>query len=287
MTAGINTWSDISAISQVIQENATFVIRENYQLQNLVTMFTDMTGSAVRRGYEYNKTTAVTLAETDDLTSTAFTPALLASLTPAEIGEQFFVTDLRRDSDTVGDIVRDGALELGMAAGDAVEAALSTDMASLTGGTIGAAGTIITWGYLAAAIAQARNASKAKNIPLSAVVHGYQWAVLAKTASIAGASVVNAPATQDQVTQTGYIASFMGVPIFQVYTDADTNGDFTGGVFPRSAIAIDWRRRVRVEAERDASRRGTEFNMSAVYAHGVWRAKLGVKMIFDAAAPTS
>lgn len=287
MSPAPNTWSDISAISNVIQENAIFVVREQYQLQNLVTTFTDMTGSAARRGYEYNKTAAVSLAETDDLTSTAFTPALLATLTPGEIGEQFFVTDQRRDSETISDIVRDGAMELGMAAGDAVETALGTDMASLTGGTIGAAGTVITWGYLAAAIAQARNANKSKNVPLSAVVHGYQWAVLAKTASVAGASVVNAPALQDQISSTGYIATFMGVPIYQVYTDPDSSGDFTGGVFPRSAIAIDWRRRVRVEPERDASRRGTEFNMSAVYAHGVWRAKLGVKMTFDAAAPTA
>jgi hypothetical protein len=176
---------------------------------------------------------------------------------------------------------------LGLAAGDKVEASLVTAMASLTGGTIGAAGTAITWGYLAAAIAQARNANKSSNVPLAAVLHGYQWAVLAKSASIAGASVVNAPAAQDQVTRTGYVAEFMGVPLYQVYSAPNSLDDFTGGVFPRSAIAIDWRRMVRIEPERDASRRGTEFNMSAVYAAGVWRASLGVKFTFDASAPTS
>jgi hypothetical protein len=72
-----------------------------------------------------------------------------------------------------------------------------------------------------------------------------------------------------------------------VYADPDSNDDFTGGVFPSEAIAIDWRRMIRVEPERDASRRGTEFNLSAVYAHGVWRPTRGVQMIFDATAPTS
>ena len=78
----------------------------------------------------------------------------------------------------------------------------------------------------------------------------------------------------------------MGVPIYQVFGGL-SGTDFTGGVFPRSALAIDWRRGIRVEPQRDASRRGTEFNMSAVYAHGIWRPALGIEMYFDASAPTS
>jgi hypothetical protein len=72
-----------------------------------------------------------------------------------------------------------------------------------------------------------------------------------------------------------------------VYAAVDSGVDFTGGVFPREALALDWRRAIRVEAERDASRRGTELNMSGVYAHGVWRATLGVQMLFDATAPSA
>jgi hypothetical protein len=114
--------------------------------------------------------------------------------------------------------------------------------------------------------------------------------VLAKTASVAGAtSLAQAPNFTDDVSRNGLgpVFLFMGVPIYQVFGAVDSGVDFRGAVFPRSAIAIDWRRPIRVEPERDASRRGTEFNMSAIYAHGVWRANLGVQMIFDAAAPTS
>ena len=74
---------------------------------------------------------------------------------------------------------------------------------------------------------------------------------------------------------------------FDNNNDPDDDDDFVGAVFPRNAIALDWRRRPRVEPERDASRRGWEFNMSSVYAHGVWRPALGVQFIFDASAPTS
>ncbi|MFK5173505.1 hypothetical protein ACI3QN_13410, partial [Propionibacterium freudenreichii] len=68
---------------------------------------------------------------------------------------------------------------------------------------------------------------------------------------------------------------------------ADASDDFKGAIFPQDALAIDWRRPIRIEAERKASKRGTQYNMSAVYAHGVWRPSLGVQMIFDASAPTS
>lgn len=288
--ADLNTWADVSSISNSILEDAMFVIRETAQMQRLVRVFTDARGGNPRKAFEYNQTTAGTLAETDDLTSSAFAPALLGTLTPIEIGLQFFVSDLRRESDVPESIVTDGGRELGLAASDYIESALAGNFTSFTGGTIGwnsgsATAVTATWSFLAAAIARAKNASKSMSVPLNVVLHGYQWAVLAKTASIAGASVVNAPGVQDEVTRSGLVARFMGAEIYQsFYTAAGTA--VYGAVFPRNALAIDWRRPVRIEGERDTSRRGTEFNMSAVFAHGVWRPALGVAMCFDASAPS-
>lgn len=287
--AHLNTWSDVSAIANNIQEDAYFIVREAGIMQNFVTVFGDMKGGNPRISYEYSSVAAASIAETDDLTSSAFTPSAGQTLTPAEIGAQFFISDLRRDSELPESIMTDAARELGFAGADKINNDIAGDMASLTGGSIGAAGTVITWGYVAAAIAQARNASKSIAVPLVAVIHGYQAAVLAKAASVAGATVITTPATNDSITKSGITQafSFLGVPIYQVFVSPDTGVDFTGGVFPREALALDWRRPIRIEAERDASRRGTEINMSGVYAHGVWRPALGVKMIFDAAAPTS
>lgn len=286
--AQLNTFSDLGSIALTVQEDAVFVVRETYQMQNLVTVFSDMTGGNTRTGYAYNQGTAQDIGESDDMTSSAFTPAADQVLTPAEIGLQFFITDKRAESEAPEMILTDAARELGFAAGDKIESNLIGDFSSLTGGTVGAAGTTITWGYVAAAIAQARNANKSNSIPLACVLHGYQAAVLAKTASVAGATPLVDGIANDVNRQgmTG-VFRFMGVPIYQVYADADSGDDFTGGVFPREALALDWRRPIRIEAERDASRRGVELNMSALYAHGVWRPARGVQFIFDASAPTS
>jgi len=283
----LNTWADVSSIANNIQEDAVFVVRETALMQSLVRVYTDARGDNPRKLYQYNQSTAGTIIETDDLTSSAFAPALLGTLTPIEVGLQFFVTDRRRDSELPETIISDGGRELGLAAADYVESALITDMASLTGGTIGAAGTVISWSYLAAAIARAKHANKSMAVPLACVVHGYQWAVLAKAASVAGASVAVAPGFQEEMSRSGKVSEFLGVPIYQVQGGTISGDDFVGGVFPRDALAIDWRRPVQVEGQRDASRRGTEFNMSAVFAHGVARPTLGVKFTFDASAPSS
>jgi len=290
--SAINAFSTVSSIAPNIQEDAIFVIREMGLMQRLVTVFNDTQGMNPRVGYQYNQATAKDISEEDDLTSSAFTPSADQTLTPSEIGEQFFVTDARVESEAPENWSRDAAQELGYAGLDKIETDLLGEMANLTGGTIGAAGTVITWGYVGAAIARARMANKNPAKPLVCVIHGYQWAVLAKSATIAGATVAaTAPNWQDQITRSGgsgvEVAEYMGVPVFQVYATPDSLDDFTGGVFPPESIAIDWRRAIRVEPDRDPSRRGTELNMSAVYAHGVWRPTRGVKMIFDATAPTS
>src|SRR3989304_301521 len=187
--AQLNLYSDISSIAQSVQEDAIFVVRETGQMQGLVTVFADMTGLNTRKGYAFNQGTAQVVGEDDDLTSRAFTPWIAQTLPPAEIGLQFFISDSRAESEAPESILRDASLELGLAAGDTINTDLISDMASLTGGTVGASGTAITWGYVSAAIGQARNANKSNAIPLACVVHGYQWSVLAKAASIAGSSL--------------------------------------------------------------------------------------------------
>src|SRR3990172_8982 len=156
----LNTYADVSALALTIQDDAIFVLREMAQMQGLVTVFTDASGLNTRTGHAYNQGVAKDVGESDDLTSEAFTPSVDQILTPSEIGLQFFLTDSRIESDTPEQIRNDAGLELGMAAADKVETDLTGEMANLTGGTIGAAGTAITWGYVAAAISRARVANK-------------------------------------------------------------------------------------------------------------------------------
>ena len=286
-----NTWDDATAIARTIQEDAQFVVRESYQLPNLITQFSDMAGGNLRKNYTYNQMTATAVSEDDDLVSSAFTNTAVSTLTPAEIGVDALVTDLRAASELPESIITDVAREMAFAAGDKIESDIISDFANLTGGTVGGTGTsgTPTGTILANGIARARGVNKSSSVPLACVIHGYAWAVLAASASIAGATVATAPGYIDEITRTGYVGTFMGVPLYQYY------GDVTGGtgatawayhaIFPRNAIALDWRRPIRVEAQRDASMRGTEFTMSAVYAHGVWRPALGVLVRMNTMLP--
>ena len=288
MATGMNVWSDVSSIALTVQSDAYFIVRELGVYQPLVTSFNDRSGMNTRTSYKYNAGTVAEIGDEDDLASSAFTPSEDQVLTPKEIGLQFLLTDARMESDIPENVLPDAARELGFAALDQVEADLYGNVASLTGGTVGAGTATITWGYVAAAIAQAREANKSNSVPLACVVHNYQWAVLAKAASVAGASVyANSPGWTEEMTRNGYVGQFMGVPLYQSYQTRTSGTAFYGGVFPRSAMAIDWRRPIRIRPERNESRRAVELNMSAIYAEGVWRPELGVQLYCLAEVPES
>lgn len=282
----LNPSTDIDGYIQTIFDDAVFVARENTFMMPLVTDFNDTTDERKpRQRSDYSSASINTIGETDDLASQAFTPTAGNTITPSEAGGQFFLTDTRVASDPF-DVANDAADELGMAMASKINSDLIGNIASLTGGTVGAAGTAITWGHFFATLSQLENATK-KRAPYVCVMHTYQWHVLAKSAAVA-ATVTNAPNFQDEVMRRWYVGTVGPVDIFTT-TDltVDANDDASGGMWQRQAIAFDGRREIRMEPQRDASRRGTELNMTAVYAHGVWRSDFGIVMTFDASTPTS
>lgn len=286
--AQINTAADVAAFVYSIQDDVQFVLRDSAIMRNLVTFRGDRTGAASRTAYAYAAGTAKTIAETDDLTGDPYTPTAAATLTPAEIGKQYFFTDLRLETEPQGQLQNEASAELGASAVDKVESDLMGDLANLTGGTVGAAGSVMTWGYFFAAAAQLRNRVKNRSVPLFAVLHDYQWYPLAKSASVAGATVVNAPMFQDKVMNNWYVGTVGGVNVFtSSNVPIDSSDDARGGMFIPDAIMYDERRAVRIRPERDESRRGLELNMSAVYAHGVWRPDHGIVLVSDATMPVT
>jgi len=245
--ADLNTWSDVSSIAQRIEVDAYRIVREKGTMQGVVKTFRDAGGMNTRRSYKYNAGTAVAIDDEDDLTSSAFTPEADQTLTPGEIGLQFFITDARAESMLPEQIIADAGKELISAALDKVETDLAGDMASLTGGTVGAAGSSITWSFVSAAIAQGQSANKSPSVKLNYVLHGYQWAVLAKAASIAASTQPAAIPFVEQMTRRGWVGRYYGVDFYQSFQSADSSDDFSGGCFPKNAIAMDWRRPIRVE----------------------------------------
>lgn len=276
--------SDIGTFVQTIYEDAMMVARDNNLMAALVLPFMDRSGTAARTRSEYGTVTINTVAEADDMTSQAFTPSTANTLTPAQVGAQFFITDLRVESDPFG-VQSDASLELGLAMAQSIEKNLLGNFSSLTGGTVGASGTAITWGHFFAMLTRLR--AQNAPFPYNFVCHPYQWHQLGKAVA-PGATVTNSDDIQNEVLRNFYVGTVSGVNIFTSSNVAvDATPDAYCGMFSRPAIAIDWRRAPRIEPDRDPSRSGYELNLTAVYAHGVWRPKFGIQGLFDATAPTS
>lgn len=274
--------SDIAAFVNTVWDDALHVAREQNLMANLVTGFTNLSGTALRSLQTWGTATVNQIAEADDMTSQAFTPSQLSTLTPYEFGAQFFVSDTRVETDPF-EVRNAAAMELGQALAESIDVKILGDFPSLTGGTVGTSGSVFTWSYFYAMLTRLK-AQKAP-FPYVFVCHPYQWHALGKAVA-PGATVTNNPALQNAVGGNFYVASVSGVDIYVTANLPLSTNDAKPAMFSRSALALDVRRAPRIEAERDASRRGVELNLSTLYAHGVWRKTFGIQGIFDCQAPT-
>lgn len=261
-------------------------LRADNVMANLVTVFNDLQGLTPRVGSEYGAGNFRAIAETDDVVATQFTRTAGQTLTPGIYADQFFITDAGVESNPDG-LLADAAEELGGGAAKKIETSLLGTFSSLTGGTVGAAGSTISWGYFYAMRSQLE-AAKAKP-PYIFVCHTYQWHILAKAASVAG-SVVNAPEFQDDIMKRWNIMKAGDVFIYSTPDiTVDSSDDAYCAMFSRQALGLDYRRGFRLMPERDESRGGggVELNANLIFGYGVWRPALGIQGIFDAATPTS
>jgi hypothetical protein len=282
--ASLNPESDISTFVNTVFEAALLTARDNVFMPSVVRNFTDRTGLAVRQNSQYGWATMNQVGETDDLVGQAFTPSSIATLTPVEFGAQYFLTDSRVESDPFA-VRADAAADLGGAMATKIQTSLMGHFNAFTGGTIGTTGSVCTWGYVMAMESLLRK--QMAPYPYALVLSPAQWYQLAKAASVASSSATNAAESLKEAVNSAYfVKQFGGVSIF-VSTDVETSGtDAYAGMFSRDALAFDLRRAPRMEPERDASRRGIELNLTAVFAHGVWRPTWGVCGLFANSDPT-
>lgn len=284
--ASLNPSSDISAFINTIFEASILVARDNNVMTGLVRTFNDRTGVATRQNSQYGGLTVNSIGETDDLVGQAFTPASIATLTPSEAGGQYFLTDTRVESDPFS-VRNDASQDMGLAMATKMETDLISTFTSFTGGTVGAAGTTLTYGHIMAMEAQLK-AQKAP-YPYFLAVHPYQWQPVAKSLTGASTAATNASEEMKRAMESMFfVRQIGGIFVFVTANIPTITGDDAYiGMWSRDAIALDIRRQPRIEPERDASRRGTELNLSTIYAKGVWRPTFGVKGLFDNSVPTS
>jgi hypothetical protein len=276
-----NTEANIASFVNTVWEDCILVARDNNVMSGLVRKFGDLSGAAVRTNAKYGGTAVFNqIAETDDLSSQALTPEAGQSLTPYEYGAQYFITDLRVETD-IWPYRQDAVNELGASYGQKIDQHLASLFSSLTGGTVGAAGSNMTWAIFLSAITNAQRALIPR--PWVAVLTPEQYHCMG-TAIAPGVTVTNSPSIQDEFIRQFYVNTVAGVDIFLSANIAVGTSVF-GALFNRDAMALDMRRAFRIEPERDASRRGLELNASSVYAYGVWRPEYGIAINTAGTAP--
>jgi N4-gp56 family major capsid protein len=271
-----------STLTQELYANvvqaALFTLSEQTVIRPLIRNY-DMTGTPGLTAQVpiYPALSASGIAEDTDITTETSFDTSSVEITASEIGVLVNLTDLSRESATT-----DVAAAIGRQIGDAMAKKVDTDLAALFPGfsnSVGAAGDDITVETMFKAAATLR-ANQAPG-PYVCVLHPYQAFTLKKQLTQAG----NTPVTDlsnigNQALLDGFVGRVAGIDVFEstvVSADAGDSvsgtGNFFGAAMSADALGYVLKRSMRIEEQRDASKRSTEIVGSMAY---------GVKEIFDA-----
>lgn len=278
--------SDLNSLFNTIFENAVFVAREANLMTKLVKNYSAR-GWMDRKVPIRPQVSAVSVGETQDFNSpTTFGKSTLTTFTPGEIIAQVVITDqdLETDPDSA---IQDAEFEMGMAVSTKIDTDLCSAFASFSTDKGDGANTTATFAKFAAGVSIVKNVTKNSDGSLRAVLHPYHWHDFWLELGKPAATLPNLSDITVQALRDYHITRLLGnVDIFTTSNIAvDGSDDAISGIFTRSAIALDTRRPVRMEPQRDASARATELNINAGYAYGLERSTFGVKFTADATAP--
>ena len=281
----ITKYADISSYINTIYERALFVAREQNLMTGLVTPYSAR-GWMSRVLPIHPEITAVAVADAVDFNQpTTFGKSTEMTLTPDEIIAQVLLTDRAIETDP-DNLRNDAALELGNAIATKIDIDLASDFGSLAAEKGPGTGAPATLAKFSAAIAYLRN-NKAPS-PIYIVLHPYHWHDIWMELGQPAASYAMLGDLANQAMRDYFVAGpLIGARWFVNANIAVgvTPPDAVSGVFNSQALAFDSRRAPRLEAERDASLRAWEVNITAGYAHGVRRSEFGVYYTADATAP--
>lgn len=265
-------YSSFSSLIPDIYEAALLTMRDTAIVAPWVTPWS-ANGMAPRVYGAASEGTAQTIAGTTDMTAQAFSGAATGTITPTMYGAQYFLNDTAVESDP-----RIAGLA-GRSLGNILSEKLDVDLCSLFtsfSGSVGSPSGTLTWANFMYAIAQLR-AQKAPQ-PYVAVLHPMQWYYLASATS-GVPTLAAAPDWMNEFQRQFFMGQYFGISIM-VDANIGTPGN-VGLMFSREAIALDTRRALRIESQRDASRGGggNELNASIIYGRNVWKSNCGFKLV--------
>lgn len=276
-----NTTINSELFTNLLAE-AQFAAYENSIARQIVTPF-DYPANAgkILQVPVYSAVTATGLTEAT-APSAADTNTTSATITLAEIGTYFKISDMLRDS-----AERDVVADLGMNAGMAIAEKMDNDVFALFNSfsnSVGTEDSAITVDNIFEAVATLR-ANKVVG-PLAAVVSPRQALQLKKELATTGGANLTASEIGSSVLRQYYIGSLAGCAIYEsslvkrdLDTDTDTELNAVGAVFAPTAIGHAMRGGISMETQRQAAERATDIMMSAVVGQTILQNVHGVKIV--------
>jgi N4-gp56 family major capsid protein len=230
----------------------------------------------------YPKQTAAALTEG---TAPSFTAVSTdgAILTVSEVGLTAQISDLAimaSSSNVVADI--------GRLFGEAIARKMDSDLLAkfdTFSGYVGGVSTTATPALLFQAIAKLRSQGYDTSNDCAIVLHpnvAYDVASTLTSTFAAPASMVG-----NDALRNGFMGMLGGVPVYQsslvgaTSASGGSSGDYACGIFHRDALGLAMMQDIRIESQREATKRGFDIVGSAIYGVGELYDNAGIQGIFD------
>tara|TARA_R110000772_G_scaffold6215_1_gene21754 strand:- start:1649 stop:2497 length:849 start_codon:yes stop_codon:yes gene_type:complete len=278
----ISTTVTLNDLYANIVQAALYTLSEQTVIRPLVRNY-NMVGTPglVAQIPKYAALTAAGVAEGTDLIGTASTFSTdVATITAAEIGVGVELTDIAREGAS-----EDIAAAIGRQMGDALAKKVDTDLAALFSGfsqVVGSGAAELTVDSFFQAAAILRNANAPG--PYVAVIHPYQAYQIKKQLTNSGATMShNLSDVGNTALMDGFVGRLAGIDIFEsTVVSGASAGAYEGAVMSADAIGYMLKRDMRIEEERNASKRATEFVGTMAFGVSELFDTYGVKLLGDA-----
>lgn len=277
----ISTTTTLNDLYANIVQAALFTLSEQTVIRPLVRNY-NMVGTPglVAQVPKYGTIAASDLTEGTDISvPTSFTTDP-ATITAAEAGVMVTLSDIAQEG-----AAEDVAAAIGRQIGEGMAVKVDTDLAALFSGfsnSVGSGAAEITVEdfFKAAAILRANHAPG----NYVSVIHPYQAFQLKKQLTNAGSTMShNLSEVGNTALRDGFVGRLAGIDIFEsTVVSGDSAGAYVGAVMSSDALAYMVKRDMRIEEQRDASLRATEYVGSMAYGVSELFDTYGVKIIGDA-----
>lgn len=279
MAAGSALWSGISSVSPIIYEAALYTLREQPSVLPTVTFFNDEIGMNLRKVSTLDALSPESVSEGAPLTSQAFAKTALSTITPTRHGIAVRITDERIFSDDDNARAALG-VEMGLAMSNYIDGLLTANFAAYTGGTVGTAGSTLTWNNIVAAKAKLRQANVSG--PLYCVLGHGQWYHLYTAMNSTSGAFQYATAFQDRMVSDYFVSPIMGDVTFIVTDNIQSSGGTAGtaAMYSPQAQAFDQRGGgMSIEFQRQAVYGAYDAVLNLYFGEGAWRPSTGIILL--------